>query len=389
MAGNVNTNRLNEDIMNFVNGWKGMDASKQGMLYHLMAFHRARNESELSDRLGEYLDKSDQPIPELDNEGNTEHSVGEVRFAFEAYYRNVILAEKQSVDIEQMLEMTQRACRAVFVQQLEDLSIGTSNVDDQLDKVIEYFSDKVPARNSNGDYITSLDAFLQNMSDRFDEFEFDGPAQAVFDDSTIRTALYRMLQPWFIMRFLAGFNEGPWNASGNSFHPNFQESQYARLAMFRIMFDSINHVQKYFIRTGSNPEDLVYISDLAYRVTDTIGREYVSQRKDKYPEWQNKVSDKSTDTKDKSMRLFQINVQLEKRKENLLAMMHNHRELQNEEKRQRWIFWAMVIAYIIIVIIIMALIVKDQYFILYLFSGALVVVPLMWYIISLVRRTIS
>jgi hypothetical protein len=68
-------------------------------------------------------------------------------------------------------------------------------------------------------------------------------------------------------------------------------------------------------------------------------------------------------------------------------MMHNHGELQREARRQSWIFWATVAAYIVVVAILIGLIVTSQFTILYGFSGALVLIPTLWYVVNLVRKT--
>jgi hypothetical protein len=391
---NKNTERLNADVMNFVNGKEGIDSAQQSGLYDLMAYNRVTNEAEWDTMTDFDLPVFRRiPLSSTDRrslqEGGDENSVGEVRDALEAYYRDRISVDKTPIDVEDLLKMTEAACLAVYKQQLHQLNYSMgSNLDAQLEQAVKVFEDKVPARDDRGDYITSISPFLKKMRDVYDkEVEFSGPAHAVFDD-TNRHMLFVMLKPWFVMRFLASFIPGgDWNASGNSFNPNYQESQYAKLAMFRVVFDSLDHIQQYLVRTDSSLEDMTYLSDLSYRITDTINKEFVTRRKEKFPEWKNQVSDKSQKTKDASMRLFQINAQLERRKQNLLVMMHNHGELQREARRQSWIFWATVAAYIVVVAILIGLIVTSQFTILYGFSGALVLIPTLWYVVNLVRKT--
>jgi len=370
---------LNTDIAGIINGSQGANAAKLTFLYQL-ASYRTVDEEQLEDTVSNTFSDRTASTDDL-QEPDLEHNVEAVKGAL----FDKLNLDAENIQVTDMISAVLEAGTRVFREQVKHIhsNVNLANVNAIIDTV------ESTVRNAEimtAD-TTTIDAYLIKSRDIFDSVEFSGASSAVFDVAT-KNALFNMLKPWLIFWFLAEFIPGTTDRSGK-FKPNYQDTQYARLAMFRATFDIATELQRYLQDADStNREDIDKLGAISLKIADTIGTEYVTPRKNKYPEWQQNVASRSSDTKTMSMKLYQVNAQLEKRKANLQAMLQNYRELQKESTRRTWLFRVVMIIYALIVLSMIFLIAFGRYSTLYMLCGVVIVVPVLYFVINLVQKTI-
>ena len=396
--------QANSDILEIVNGSDGANAAKLTFLYQL-ATYKVVDKDQLEDNVASTFGDRKAPTESL-NDPDLEHSAGKVKEALLGSLED----ENLEIDTQRLVHAVQNSCVTVLTSQINYIhpNANMSNVYAIVERMMESLfttnmmdGDTISSTNTNS--VQSLDQYLEKARDVFDSTNFQDIGSDIFDQ-TMRNAIFAMYKPLICMHFLFEFvpeYEGyiPRNPDlsrkyaairrDRSFKPSYQEMQYARLAIYRAVFDLVDallqHTQEF---NSGDQTQIARLSALSLKLTETLGSDFVTKRKNKYPEWQAEVSQNSSDTKRLSIELYQANAQLEKRKANLLVMLQNQRELQKVAARKAWIFWITVIIFVLVVLAMISLLVFKQFFALYAFCTLVVVVPLMYLIVSLVGRSI-
>lgn len=373
----------------------GADASVQAYFYQLASYHRkATTAADMKKRAEAVLSDAGATV---DLFAVQENSVDLVSAAVLDYY-DTKMRTPDPVTPQQLLDMVQKAVVNVFKTQLDaltDVPSSDHTVNAQLTKVFDAYASATPMlkpgakEGAAGAYVTSLSAFLGLARTRvFDNLQIDGVTRLTFT-SDVLDALFLMMKPWLALRFLASFLPGDWNRAGAAFAPNYQEIQFARLAMFRVVFEGVRHVHTYLQPQPQSSADVERLSQLLYKLANTLSTDVVSGAEDMYPQWQTDVAAASRDSKQASLDLFQLNAQLQQRKSNLMVMLQNQRELQKERVRQvRW-FWVAVAGYVVALGVAIALLVTRQYRALYIVFSILAAAPAAWFVVALLRSALS
>jgi len=77
----------------------------------------------------------------------------------------------------------------------------------------------------------------------------------LFDSQEMRHAVFLLIQPWIVFKYVATFVYGPWNKSAwaREMRPSFLDSRNAELALYRMSMDMVTHVRMNIIE---HPEAL-------------------------------------------------------------------------------------------------------------------------------------
>lgn len=84
----------------------------------------------------------------------------------------------------------------------------------------------------------------------------ESKSHGLFEAPEVRQAVFLLLQPWLVCKYVATFIHGPWNSGtwANDMRPSFLDSRNAELALYRMMMDMVTHVRMSVIE---HPETLL------------------------------------------------------------------------------------------------------------------------------------
>lgn len=84
----------------------------------------------------------------------------------------------------------------------------------------------------------------------------DRAKEGLFSSEAMRSAVFYVLQPYMVFKFVATFVPGAWNKGtwARELRPSFLDSRYAELALYRMMMDTVSHVRMSLIE---NPTALL------------------------------------------------------------------------------------------------------------------------------------
>lgn len=378
----MSNDELNSDITEIVNGKDGADAAKLTFLYQLTVYENTSDKSSLPSRINSSFSDR-RSATDILSDVDIQHHADTVK--------NAILSklnkDSATLGMSDLLDATYQACKDVIVSQFIAINNGTNatNVTSIVDMASGAMKNAKLMDSSHMSHTRALDDYIIDA-----RTVFDSRVAPTMSDDVLRNALFSMLKPWLCMQYLSEFV--PENGSMNiysGFKPNYQDMQYARLAAFRAMFDLVDALLQYNQGLDSaSQQDLARLTAVAMRLSETLGSEFIARRNKQLPKWQNEVATASKSTKTLSVQLYEINAQLEKRKSNLLVMLQNQRELQKEAARKRWVFWILLLVFVIVTSCLVFLLAFRKYFVLYVLSSLVIVVPLLYFVITLVMRTL-
>lgn len=389
----VSRETVSPSILAFVEGGEnGADAAKLAYMYQLMSYEHATQEAVMRN---EKLSVFEQRTEETADLSLRENNVNTVADVFrEAAQEGGRVNEKSDVGVDDILHLVKTACYRVFLQQLETLGHSpNANVRTNLEKVTDAVAQAVPFRKSSGQpdddaryaFVTDVDAFVRTVRERvYNAFAFDKVSSVTFN-AAVRDALFAMLKPWLVCRHLASFLPGYERPQLGA--ASYLDMQYARLALYRVAFDTLAHVRSYKMDAEDGNDDSV-LADLAQKIANTLGTEYVGRHAREMPAIQEQVAAKSQATKEKSLQLYQTNARLEQRRANLVAMLHNQRALEREARMATIEFWIVVAVFIVLFGGMLSMLATRRFMLLYYVAGAVLVALVLWYVIALVWSTL-
>lgn len=364
----------------------------------------------------EYSFDRSNPVPEHDDESITKSIEIMVR-VIDKYYADFVRERYVSVSI--ILELIRVMCSEMCEEQItllqssdgrmsnahkDAMRIMLRGVETKLVTSVPFLVD--------GEYVTELSVHISESQKLVRSVEqslvVKGAMETEGDDVTV--TIQNMYKPWFTALYLASFLADPenkWSTKGHTFFPSYFDSKYAELGLHRIVFDSLVQIRRSYesylaTKFGSmeaNPKNdgpyaeerqaLSRLDTMTSSMSEIIHRAHIDPKQANTADMFQKVNAISSDTKDMSLHLFQVNERLEKRRSNLVVMANNEHETIKKRKKQRAWFWGVVVTYAVYLWIVMFLVYTRSFRLLYIGSGVVVIVMLLWMLVVLIQSMLS
>jgi len=426
---------INQDIRSFVDD--EADAARSATTLNLLTFLSVRDPSAAEQEGGKSSSKTysqrlrdvmhpSAPTNVLRHDASSsdeekdefEERLGALEAVKDAFVENLEAAvtKKPSLPPSIALDAVFAACEKVALQQMAyvmDRDLSTSmkrKLSSWIDEVTEDVRKRVPfpadgegggSEGSGSRYVTDLEGHLdrcQAVVDAWsDRVMKDSLNRSVLDEWQPVPVMKHVLRPYFTMLFLRAFIPGGragGHVRGNhAFHPSFLDSQYAGLAVYRVVFDTLMHMRGLY-RTKVETEDadagvLTKLDVMSAAVSEAMFRDHIDPSAKNTDVVFRRVNDSSQDTKQLSKELFQLSQEYEKRKHNLSVMTHTREQVRERAARLRTLFVWTVGFYLLTMAVVVSLYVTRRYTMLSVFSGVVAAAVLLWYAIGFLMRVFS
>lgn len=434
---------VNEDIRGFVSD--KADAARAATMLHLATYlsvdmPSADQDQSYSERLKAAVHPSSvvnslwaDDHPEQEREAFPDR-LGALDAVKDALLKDLedAVTKKPSLPLGPTLDAICAACEKVAVQQIEYVYDASAENGDGggglsalmrrklvhwIEEAMDHVGVRVPFVDRDGNdrergdghdarYVTSLEDHVSRCQEAVEDWgdhirQNDKLNSSKVDELEIVPVLKHVFRPYFTMLFLRMFIRDSSDTAhirrGHTFYPSFLDAQYAGLAVYRVVFDTLMHMRTLYRERAEDGSDqysdaestITVLSVMSSAVSEAMFRDHIDPSAKHMDTVFERVNTTSQDTKKLSKQLFQLSRQYEVRKHNLSVITHTREQVRERAERLRVVFVWTVAAYAVTMFVIVVLYVMKRYTYLSLFSAVVAACILVWYCVMLLMRVFS
>lgn len=206
----------------------------------------------------------------------------------------------------------------------------------------------------------------------------------MFPPPTIMAMMFLGLGPWLVMRYVATFIKGPWNATDRP-GVSFYDGRYGELILQTAMIRAMAYL-------ATNTTDRGTISGLLARMNAItvamVSREQSQTGGLALKRMYTQVASLSDRSKSDSARLGSLNSKFETRRDYAISLYGDSGIREKDMRRKKFVFLSWLVAYAVVLVVSVALIVVGNHSGFMLQAGFVLTVLSLYLIINAVRKAI-